>query len=66
MQINQLTEQEQVLVMAFRNNRPAMKEILVGMATTGAIKHAKEGPHLSLVPNSPLPPADPFERRLAG
>lgn len=55
MQMNQLNEQEQVLVNAFRNNHPERKQILVNTAIRGAVDFVQSGPKLTLVSDNPSP-----------
>jgi hypothetical protein len=63
MTMNQLTEQEQVLVSAFRNMHPEKKDIMVDMATDLAKDFIRNGPKLTLVSGSPTPLThNPFSR----
>jgi hypothetical protein len=51
--INQLTEQEQVLISAFRNLHPERKNIHVAAVVRGAMDQLKNGPSLALVRSTP-------------
>lgn len=55
MQMNQLSEQEQVLVNAFRNMHPERRQIMVSTAIKGALDYAKTGPKLALVSDNTSP-----------
>lgn len=55
MSFNQLTQQEQVLISAFRNLRPEKKGMLVDMTTDLAKAELRNGPKLSLVAGGVLP-----------
>lgn len=57
MPFNQLTEEEQVLVSAFRNLHPERKQFTLNTVIRGAMDNVKHGPKLVLVSNNLAPSA---------